>query len=221
MKSIAFHQIYFKDDQKGQFFDWATPYYNDRLTPFFENTVIAELVPRSEADYTAVCSWNLRRKMGVNIPPRRPLTQELLQSDYDVLSFTRNTSSHDTLAFLEAKHSGSIAVLHRIFEKTGNKYPSKVSFPIYQNAFCARTDIYQRYVSELLLPAMWFMSTDEEMKDLLWQDAGYTVSTLGVPVDFDRIEKFFGVRFYPKHPFICERLFSMWLEGKNYNVQYI
>lgn len=220
-KTIAFHQIYFKEEQKEQMFPWATPYFNDRLTPFFENTIIAELVPHSEAEFTAVCSWNLRRKMRVNLPPRRELTQEVLQTDYDVLSFTKNTSAHDTLAFLEAKHEGSIAILKRIFDKVGRKFPSRVRFPIYQNAFCARTDIYQRYVSELLLPAIWMMSNDEEMKDLLWTDAGYTISTLGVPVDFDRIEKFLGVRFYPKHPFICERLFSMWLEGENLNVQYI
>jgi hypothetical protein len=221
VKEIDFYQIYFKDEQKPYMFDWATPYFNGNITPFFENSIISELVMKSDADRIAVCSWALRHKMRSRIPPRRELTEEVLQEDYDVMSFTKNSPSHDMLGALEGWHEGSNAILKLIFDRLSLKMPKKVTFPIYQNHFCASIDVYQEYVVKFLIPAMYLMEFDQEIRDLCYKDSGYRVTILGQPVDFTNIKKYLGIDYYPMHPFILERCFSLWIEDKNLKVIYL
>ena len=59
---ISFFQIYYNDSQLTELYDFAIPYKNLTLTPYFENSVIAELVPKCQSKKIAVCSWRLREK---------------------------------------------------------------------------------------------------------------------------------------------------------------
>lgn len=220
-EKIDFYQIYYQDDQKPYMFDWAKPYFNNTLTPFFENSVISNLVLQSQADKIAVTSWCLKQKMTARIPPRRELTEEVLYEDFDVMSFTKNAPSHDMLGALDGWHPGSVDLLRKIWDQLGYQMPKKTRFPIYQNAFCARSDVYLDYVINFLVPAMYVMEFDQEIKELCYKNSGYTVTTLNKPVNFDRIEKYLGIRYYPMHPFILERCFSLWIQMKDLKVVYL
>lgn len=204
-----------------QLFPFATPHFNAELDEFFENTIIATKVLSSRADKIAVCSWALRQKMTARIPPRRDLSAEVLLEDFDVMSFTKNSKDHDMLAFLEYHHPEARAILEKILKAIDLKVPEHTKFPIYQNAFCARREIYQDYVKKVLVPAIIVMKCDQEIRELCWQDAKYTVTTLGIPVDFIKIQKFLGVPYYPLHPFLLERLFSCYINDKNLKVIYL
>jgi hypothetical protein len=218
---IDFFQIYYKEEQRSNLYQFATPYFNDTLTPFFENSVISDLVLRSQADKIAVCSWILREKIANRIPPRPELTEERIHDDFDVMSFTKNTPSHDMLGALEVWHPGAVDILKRIWSELGYEMPKKVKYPIYQNAFCASSEVYTDYVINFLIPAMYLMEFDKEIRELCYQNANYTVSILGKKVDFDRIEKFLGIRYYPMHPFLLERCFSLWIQNRNLKVVYL
>jgi len=209
------------DQRKAEIFPWATPLFNPTLTEFFENELVSSLVMASTADRIAVCSWALRQKMTMRIPPRRELTPEVLQEDFDVMSFTKNASDHDMLGALEGWHPGSIEILKLIFADLGFPMPKRPKFPIYQNAFCATREVYREYVTSFLGPAMNLMTVNARLKVLCWQDANYTRTTLNKPVDVERIEKFLGVKYYTMHPFILERCFSLWIDDKNLKVVYL
>ncbi len=204
-QQIDFRQIYYHDSKLPELFPFATPYKNDTLTPFFENEPIAQIVLKSNADKISVCSWALRQKMTMRIPPRRELTEEVLNENFDVMSFSKNTPGHDMLGALEVWHRGATAILQLIWAELGLDMPKKPKHPIYQNHFCATKEVYKEYVLDFLIPAMYLMEFDAEIKKLCWQNSNYNVTTLNKPVDFDRIENFFGVRYIPMHPFLLER----------------
>ena len=220
-EKIDFYQIWFKEDHKAKLYPFATPYFNEGLTPYFENTIISELVSQSEADKIAVCSWALRDKRTGVIPPKRDVSIEVMQEDFDVMSFTKNGRDHDMLGALDAWHPGSSAILRKIFKKLGHKMVERPNFPIYQNAFCAKTDIYKRYVEEFLNPAMLLIHFDEEIHHLAFQNSNYTRTITNIPVDLVRIKRLLGLDYYPLVPFLLERCFSLWIEDKNYKIVYL
>jgi len=79
----------------------------------------------------------------------------------------------------------------------------------YFNYFVAKKDIYERYVKEMLEPCMKVMDT----MDGLMKDARYGM----LP---EHLQKKFGITYYPYHPFICERMFSHFIEINNLKVCY-
>lgn len=216
-----FYQILFKEEQRAKLYPFATPYFNTTLTPFFENAIIQELVMQSTADKIAVCSWALKDKRTGVIPPKRELTAEVLEEDFDVMSFTKNTGSHEMLGALDAWHAGCSEILRKIWSKLGLPMPLKPKFPIYQNAFCARTEIYQEYVTKFLSPAMFLMENDADIRELCYQDAKYTRTILGKDVDMVRIKELLGLDFYPLHAFLLERCFSLWIDNLNLKIVYL
>jgi len=218
---IELHQIYYEENQKAHLFPFAIPYYNETLTPFFENTIIADKVLTTKADKIAVCSWALKHKMNGRIPPRRDLTSEVFEEDFDIMSFTKNAPDHDMLGALDAWHFGSSLVLREIFDRLGHKMVKKPKYPIYCNAFCAKTEIYKQYVEEFLQPAIDLMTNDEEIKNLCWKNSGYTRTILNVPVNMERVKNFLGTDYVPLHPFLLERCFSLWIDQFDYKVVYL
>jgi hypothetical protein len=213
---VDFYQVFYKDGQEKTMFPFAIPYFNPELTPFFENSVIETLVSESDADKIGVCSWALKSKARLIL---RPLTESVLQEDFDVLSLSRNSKHHKMLISAEVWHPGFVSLLTKIMNRIGFKTPINPKYPIYQNAFIARSAIYKRYVSEFLSPAMEVMMTDEEIRGLCWQDSNYT-KLKREPLTEDA-KKYLGVSYYPMHPFLCERFFSQWLEKQNLNIQYL
>jgi len=112
-------------------------------------------------------------------------------------------------------HPEFLPVLDKLLYKIGQKRPHEVKNPVYFNHFVAKREIYLRYIYEMLAPAVHCMATDEEMKKLLWVDSGYT-ALAGPPPE--SVIKGLGVEFWPFHPFILERLFSIWIDDKHFNI---
>lgn len=214
-------QIYYDESQKAEMYPFARPYFNEKLSIFFENIPIKELVMASTADKIAVCSWRLRQKMKYYIGRPREISPELLESDFDVMSFTRNTKYHDMIAAANAHHNGFSHMMERILGEIGVPFPKvKLKAPIYQNHFCARREIYHDYVKNYLYPAMQVMTNHPEIKEMVLTDSNYSsLSKNGVKPDY-LLEKI-GVPYYPMAPFLLERLFSIYVQNKNINVTWL
>ncbi len=218
-------QIYWSNEQLLNLYPFATPYKNEILTPFFENAVIAHLVPLSTKDKIGICSPNLRQKIGGGIPLREPFTEKSIEGDYEVLSLCRRQPDMKMLWRLDHWHPGSLAILLKIWHKIGKSAPNEPKNPIFQNHFIAKTSIYQDYVSDFLIPAMKVMEEDEEIRNLCWQDSNYYKLKLDSSQYSHewrlRVKKFLGVDYVPLHTFILERCFSCWINTRPIKITYL
>lgn len=211
-------QIFYEEEQKAHCFPFARLHFNNQLTVFFENSVIKDLVLASESEKIAVCSWKLKEKLRWYIGKHRELTQEVLESEYDVLSFTRNSPSHQMLASANRYHKGFKEGMQLLCDHIGLKVPGEVKQPIYQNHFSAKRGIYLDYVKNFLSPAMEFMSTD--MKELALSDSNYSqLSRSKITPEY--LMGKIGLPFYPLAPFILERLFSVYVQNKKIKVTWL
>lgn len=214
-------QIYYREEQKTALYPFARPYFNERLTIFFENEVIRALVPESKADKIAVCSWKLAEKMKYYIGRPRPITQELLDSEYEVISFTRNTQYHDFFAFADAHHKNFRKNFEKLLASVGIKMPYKVKSPIYQNHFTSKREIYQDYVKNYLIPCMESIKNDPEINKIAMEDSKYSQLAKSSAASPEYLQEKIGVPFYPMAPFLLERLFSVYCTNNKINVTWL
>ncbi len=218
---IDFFQIYYKETQLSELYDFATPHFNETLTPYFENSVIAELVPKSTADLIGVCSWRLRKKRGDS---QRYLQGELtkekiLAQPFDVAVLTPRATTHKVL--LNASHwhgkawDDAFIVLKGFLKRDlGIKVPDELSVAIYENHFIAKGEIYRSYVSECLTPTIRFIQNE----GVFSADSGYLQKKKW---DQEAIKDYQMKSWrldWPIAPFILERLFSIWIEGRGYKL---
>lgn len=217
------YQIYFKESQLENLYPFSIPFFNSQLTVFFENSVIRTIVLRSEADKIGIASYALKQKINNGVPMRQEFTEEVINWDYDVLSFTRKMPEHFMLAKMDNWHPGSRETLNLIFKKIGQKTfegRQEPKVPIYQNHFMARREIYYEYVTECLIPAMFVMEEDEEVRKRCYEDSLYY--RLKTDPEYPKlIKKQLNMDYVPMHTFLCERMFSCWIDGKKLNIKYL
>lgn len=215
----SLYQVYYDDKQLPKLFPFAIPYKNEGLTIYFENDCIVKLVKATTAEKVGVCSWKLADKMRLRVGQRGLLTQKVLESEYDVLSLTRNSSKHQMLARANAWHPGFMTTIKLLWEKLGYKMPGEAKQPIYQNHFLAKTEIYRDYVDNFLIPAMELIEKDEELNKLMLQPSGY--GRLNRQADMRSVKAKLGMTDYPLTPFVLERCPSLWFTMKRINVTYL
>ncbi len=208
---LKFYQIYFKEDQLSELYPFSTPYFNNTLTNYFENSVIADLVPKTDADLISVCSWRLKQKRGNGIRLNKQLTSEALNDDYDIAILTPRSPSHKPLYMASLWHGKAwieaIKDLKRFI-----RIPQEVKNSIYENHFIARGDIYKDYVLTCLLPCMEYMSS----RHVYFAPSGYAKKKS--PKEVDDYRKKTGYIDWPIAPFVLERLFSIWIDSKNFKI---
>lgn len=214
---MIFYQIYFKDEQKEKLYPFATPYKNETLTPYFENQVIAELVPKTTESLVSVCSWRLAQKRGEGASEpilKRggtfDLTEDAIRTgDYDIAILTpRNHKDIVEKFIIWHGEAGRQALAE--FRKF-IRIPLTVEHAIYENHFIARGDIYRQYVNECLIPAIEFMKT----REVFSMDSGYVTKKRN-PQEVAEFQAKTGRRDWPIAPFVLERLFSIWANKKGF-----
>ena len=227
--TLDFTQIIFKEEQRAKCYPFAKIYLNETLTDYFENDVIARLVPQSTADRIAVCSWRLAQKRGESSTPmvlnnNLSLSQEkILEADFDVAVLTPRRPSHPTLYMASAWHGAAWDDAFKLFidgflSDIGIQIPDyrngiDLKKAIYENHFIASKEVYQDYVNRCLKPAIHFM----DGRDVFGADSGYITKKR----DADEIKEYqqtSGRRDWPIAPFILERLFSIWINDKDLKI---
>jgi hypothetical protein len=210
---VKIFQIYF-DDAHVAALDY-TPYRNDDCTVYFENSVIKSLVESGAhegSDYFGVVSYKLRDKLQwtkehwVDSPTGNRSTRTFTPEDFeaelrraqpDAMSFLQYRP-HDQVSLANHFHPNFADHFARVMAAIGYDWKPTVFQDIfYFNYFVAKASIYERYVREMLAPAMAAM---DQMPELM-QPSGYSV----LP---PQLAARFGVPHYPYHSFLCERFFS-------------
>lgn len=210
------YQIYYSENQKSKLLPYSIPYYNEGLTIFFENDCIVKLVKDCTAEKVGVCSWKLVDKM------RKHHLEGLMtkkDSDYQVLSLTRNSSRHSMLAMANAWHPHFKSTIELLWGKLGYKMPGEAKQPIYQNAWIGKTEIYKKYVNEFLIPAINLIETDEELNKSMIQPSGY--GRLNRNSDLKSVIDKLKMSDYPLCPFILERCPSLWFTMNRISTTYL
>lgn len=223
-EKLTFIQIYYDDIQKEELYPFAQPYKNYGLTPFFENAVIADLVPACTADLVSVCSWRLKQKRNSSSSPiilkgDTSLTEEkILNADFDVAILTPKSSSHQMLNMARHWHGqawdDAFKVYKGLLNTIGIRVPEEVIYPIYENHFIAKREIYIEYVSMYLRPMMTMM----EVCPVFYKPSGYAKRKKANPEEVGRIKRLLGFEDWPLMPFLLERLFSIYINDKGFNV---
>ena len=226
-KTLDFIQILYSNEQIEQLYSFSKPHFSVSLTPYFENSIIENIVPKSEADFISVCSWRLRQKRGdgsSGIILQRAglltLTEDgILDNDFDVAILTPRNPSHKMLVCAEMWHGKSWVDAFTLFTKEflrplGIRIPKDdLKHVIYENHFIATREIYHEYVRECLSPAIKFMESRSEFMAA----SGYKEKKFDKEEVKRTLEKL-KMDDYPIAPFILERLFSIWINNKNYKV---
>lgn len=211
-------QVYYAEEQKSKCYPFADLYFNQTLTIFFESSIIKDVVLSTKADKIGVVSWKLREKLRWYIGKPRELTQEVLETDYEVLSFTKNTKDHRMLAAANRWHPGFLTTFDKILAKIGVSRPGEVKIPIYQNHHISKTEIYKDYVIKYLSPAMDCMLNDPEINALAMADSRYSDLT---HQSAQHLEAKLGIAYYPLAPFLLERLFSIYVQNNRIPVTHL
>lgn len=233
--TLDFIQIYYDDIQKDELYPFAQPYKNYGLTPFFENAVIAELVPTSSADLIGVCSWALREKRSIDKGGPVPIVlkgditlneEKILANDFDVAILTPRSSTHKMLRMARTWHGhnwdeGFNVMRMFLYRELNTRVPEELRHPVYENHFIAKREIYQDYVNNFLVPTMQFMTNN--MKEIgatscFLLPSGHAKRKRNNPEAVERVKKFLGFEDYPIAPFLLERLFSIYINDKGLNV---
>lgn len=215
-KKIDLFQVCYKEEQREKCYPFAKVFFNDADPGlFFENSIIAQLVPFSDADIIGVASWRLADKRADGPVPiilknKIGLSEDVIRNtDFDVAVLTPR-SHKDVRNKLLVWHNchNALKEFDRFF-----RIPETVSNVIYENHFLARAEIYKAYVSDCLLPAISFM----EGKEVFASDSGYA-GKLKKGREVEEYRAKTGRADWPIAPFILERLFCSWIEGKGYKV---
>lgn len=228
---IKVYQIYYDDNTKHTLEKAYIPYHNEIKTPFFENSVIEDLIKRDEhkdCDYFGVVSPNLSRKIDnysklpqrdsiANLSRRYFTTANFAmlvsKSKADVITFTTH-KPHDMIGVGEKWHKGFAKIMKEVLGFIGLKYKvGTQKFPVYFNYFVGRPEIYEEYCKETLFPAMDAMRNDPHIRTLVYQHSQYGAHMIKGK---EWCMAHYGRPYPTFHTFILERLFSLWLENKNY-----
>lgn len=222
MKTLDFIQIIYKEQQREKCYPWTQKYFNYELTDYFENSVIAKIVPTLNADYISVCSWRLAQKRGdtiINLNGDLSLTEEkILSHDFDIAVLTPRSPRHQPLAMASEWHGKAWDEAFSVFKaeflpSVGITCPDELSKAIYENHFIAKKEIYHDYCRTLSL-AIEFMRS---RPSVFLVDSGY----IHKKRDAEEIIAYqtkSGRKDWPIAPFILERLFSIYIEGKPYKI---
>lgn len=224
--TLSFIQIYFKVEQREHLYDFAIPYFNPVLNEFFENQIIADLVPKLDTDLISICSWRLRQKRGEAYTPQlvnfQELTKErILNSDFDVAVLTPRSPNSQPLQKAHNWHGSAwdnaYEEIKPFLSSIGVRLPGyeqDLEVSIYENHFIAKKSIYQDYVNNILKPCMDFCKD----KPVFYVDGNYQAKKRRNMAEVEEYRAKTGRNDWPIMPFILERIFSLWIADKNFKL---
>lgn len=218
------YQIAFDEESiKNIDTDFAIPIVNKKVSPFFENQVISDIVTNhtNDVEYVGVFSHKFFHET-VNRELKNITIEEIkngLNGSDDVVSFFAfKKDNFEMFRHAERVHQGIEVCYQELFRLFGHVYNpnQKMRCVIYRNAFFAKVDIYKSYVNEMLNPCIALMSDpkNEKLFNALWKDSKYPYTESRFrkhPQLRDKFLSDMGVPYYPFHTFVLERMFSYWL----------
>ena len=212
--NVQVYQILYDASHQQHLSTSTTWYDNSDATnqPCLENHVIADLIRSGDhlqADYFGVLSWAFERKRAVRIDKLLPL----VDGSVDVYAFDNMHKQPNVWTKAETWHKGIIGAAREAFFEMGRadvatQFDKVITPNIYSNAFIARREVYEDYVTNWLIP---FMTVLERIESAQTECKSYTALKQKQGVTTEHLQRVTGYPYYTLMPFICERLFSTYL----------
>ena len=224
-------QIYYSDQTKLECWPDFTHYHNPTLSPFFENKCIYDILESkphlNDNEWFGVLSpafgTKARGALGRSVTPYKLDTRlhECEGANLDVLGFFRTAQNLNNIKqgdnwHLRGQTPNFSDIFAMIIDKAGIQYNINTRLRKNQNGrpcnfmsnfVIARYYLWIQYFRDVLKPCMDVMETDEEIKKLVWQSAKYQKDGRRKQI----LLKHLGVPYHPLHTFICERMWSMFV----------
>lgn len=238
-------QVYYDEKQRETLYDSVRiePTFNPVPSAYsfrdayyiLENKVILDkITPEVDAEYVGVWShkhydkiWNFSQdERYVKAKEGRKgfvkwLDETVSKRDFDILGFHRHLNKYHKkhmLTMAERFHPRFNKLLKHLVNKAGvakhvNLNPD-FPFVTLMNYQLAKKDIYLDYIENVLKPVVDAMldESDKNLQHWLFSDAGYN----GDAKMEGTLMKIGGKPYYTMHTFILERLFTLYLNTKNY-----
>jgi len=211
---MIIYQLYYKDEQIKNCFEESQlvkcpnldkkAIWIDRKYPLFENhEIIALSMGMYDNEYYGILSHAFKGKT-TYINSYKDLEKRFEnKGDAEVITFHRKMTPKNFLDFLDSRHvTGAKQLFLDTLELAG--LPNKeIKTVVYCNYFIAKGSIIKDYVKTWLIP---FVQAVKELSDRYYVPANYKKAIREKGCD------------YPLHPFIIERLFSVYLANNNYKI---
>ena len=212
------YQVYFDEATKKACDPAWIPYDNSKkLNEFFENQIIADLIGKGEHlkdEYFGVFSHDVMdsvnfKEEGLHFNPKN-LETIISKHKADVFSFQKRRQQTNISTQADRYHPGFNAIMKKVLDHCGLELPHKLDKIILFNLMVCKGEFWEAYFNDILRPAMEILTNTPEA----YEDSKYSLIGRKDLNDGrgDRFEKGFGKRHYPYHPFICERLASIYLQ---------
>lgn len=160
-------------------------------------------------EYVGVLSWKFPQKTRIF-----DKKLESLIKDKDIYTFCHPLPNPSYMNYSESHHPGLKHLVKTLCDKLGLMYKDSPKNVIYSNFVVAKKHIYKNYVENVIKPSLELL--EGELWDLANKDAGYK---RGLPKD--QLKQQTGLEYYPLLVFVIERMWSQYLNNKNYTVKNI
>ena len=157
-------------------------------------------------DYVGILSWKFPMKTGMF-----DKKLERLVKDRDIYTFCRPLPL-PYMIYSEQHHPGLKHLVKTLCERLGLMYKDNPKNTIYSNFVVAKKYIYVDYVENVIKPSLNLL--EGELWDLANKDSTYKV---GLPKE--ELKKYTGLDYYNMVTFSLERMWSQYLNNKNYTVK--
>ncbi|MBL8830529.1 MAG: hypothetical protein JNM18_26380 [Planctomycetaceae bacterium] len=191
---------------------------------FFESRVLADLVARGEhrsARHFGVVSHQFTQKLANSRKWRLPL-RNVGRTTFDAARFAEFVAKHEdaplialaravphsVFGFAEIMHPGLLDATKTLLNRIGvvaNLHVQNQT-PIYFNYFVAQPELLDDYVGRILQPVIDAVANDADLQRLLRCDSHYNRPWPAA------LAQLYGLRQYPLHAFIAERLINVYVE---------
>ena len=198
---INIYQIYYKDHQKQHMFLDAIPLFNSDISLYFENNVILNLYKQGKivGEYFGALSWNARLKNKLE----NTSLHEFICGNYDIYSLTYD--NHDVIGYAIKCHPDFLDIFTELMKYLNIDENIRPRIGLYQNGIITNPSIYKDFIENYLIPSIEFLDNcSGPIKEKLYSDAKYSGGNIEVLKDY------FGFDHYPYHPFVLERLWSVY-----------
>jgi hypothetical protein len=225
---IKAYQIYYTESQKDKLMSNFTPYFNNKATVNLESGVISDLVKSEEilnCNYFGVFSWKASQKINnFNFEQMQEKVNSNLDCDIiapnpkNYIHCARRIKSEHTIRFGKHKFMDGFNLLIKKLKLSEN--PSTFMLQkqkmIYFNYFIAKPEIYKHFVDTILDPVITLFQEDSEMNKMGYLPEKYKKQV--PPVSFTQDT---GLSYYPKIPFLLERLINVYIYVNDVKVGYV
>lgn len=211
-RTLRIGQIWYDERSRARLDPLFVPIRNRGLGRFFEAEVIRDAIAarwHEGADLVGIFSWRFSEKFPLRGGDVLSLVEGAPRSE--VYTFFGALAPAAIWPTAERKHPGILTAAQLLLRRlaVGTPAGELVAPPVYQHHFIAAAEVYERFVEEMLAPAIGFMvdAGDSALQAALDVDSGYR-DARHTP---ELTRSVFGLDWLPLHPFVAERLFSTWL----------